>query len=218
MIDLYHSDEVGFAMTLPVCYSWTLKGQRLYVPYEAPQGRRVNGIGAYCTHGVEAGRFVYELCASLPKSTAKKQRKTPAEQAAKHGLRGEQVGRIDGERFVQFVWQVAGRPAIYPEGWQRERPLVLVIDNYSVHKGERVQAERAAFAAAGITVFYLPSYSPELSGIEPIWQDVKHHQMTKRSYEILGELFQGVDDALARKANDLLAACSKTALSFRAAA
>ena len=112
MIDLYHSDEVGFALTLPVCYSWTLVGLRLIVPYEAPQGRRVNGIGAYCTHGVEAGRFVYELCASLPKSTAKQPRKSPEEQAAKHDLRVEQVGTIDGERFVRFVWRVAGRPAI----------------------------------------------------------------------------------------------------------
>jgi hypothetical protein len=218
LIDLYHSDEVGFAMTLPVCYSWTLEGMRLCVPYEAPQGRRVNGIGAYCTHGIEAGRFVYELCASLPKSTAKKQRKTPAEQAAKHDLREEQVGTIDGERFVRFVWQVAGRPAIYAEGWQRERPMVFVIDNYSVHKCERVQEELAAFTAAGITLFYLPSYTPEMSGIEPIWHDVKHHRMTKRSYEILGELFQAVDKALALKAADLLAARPKTTLSFRAAA
>lgn len=218
MIDLYHSDEVGFAMTLPVCYSWTLQGTRLCVPYEAPQGRRVNGIGAYCTHGVEAGRFVYELCASLPKSTAKKQRKTPAEQAAKHGLRVEQVGTIDGERFVQFVWKVAGRPAIYPEGWQRKRPMVFVVDNYSVHRCERIQQELEAFAAAGITLFYLPSYSPELSGIEPIWNDVKHHRMTRRSYEVLGELFQAVDEALGRKAEDLMVAQSKSTLSFRAAA
>ena len=218
MIDLYHSDEVGFAMTLPVCYSWTLVGMRLIVPYEAPQGRRVNGIGAYCPHGVEAGRFVYELCASLPQSTAKQPRKSPEEQAAKHDLRVEQVGTIDGERFVQFVWKVAGRPAIYPEGWRRERPLVLVVDNYSVHKGERVQQEQAAFAAAGITLFYLPSYSPELSGIEPIWQDVKHHDMTKRSYDVLGALFQGVDEALARKAEDLMTARIKTDHPLRAAA
>lgn len=205
-------------MTLPVCYSWTLAGMRLTVPYEAPQGRRVNGIGAYCTHGVEAGRFVYELCASLPKSTAKQPRKTPEEQAAKHDLRVEQVGTIDGERFVRFVWKVAGRPAIYPEGWKRERPVVIVVDNYSVHKCERVKEEMAAFEAAGISLFFLPSYSPELSGIEPIWHDVKHHRMTKRSYEVLGGLFQAVDDTLARKAEDLLVACSGTATSFRAAA
>ena len=205
-------------MTLPVCYSWTLQGMRLYIPYEAPQGRRVNGIGAYCTHGVEAGRFVHELCASLPKSKAKQPRKSPEEQAAKHDLRVEQVGTIDGERFVRFDWKVAGRPAVYPEGWQRERPLVLVVDNYSVHTCDRVKAERAAFEAAGITVFFLPSYSPELSKIEPIWQDVKHHELTKRSYEILGELFRAVDAALTRKANKLLAACSKTTIPFRAAA
>jgi hypothetical protein len=218
LIDLYHSDEVGFAPTLPLCYSWTLVGKRLCVPYEAPQGRRVNGIGAYCTHGVEAGRFIYELCASLPKSTAKKQRKTPEEQAAKHGLRVEQVGTIDAERFVRFVWNVAGRPAIYPEGWKRARPLVLVVDNYSVHKCERVKEEMEAFAAAGITLFYLPSYSPELSGIEPIWQDVKYRKMTTRSYELLEALFRAVDEALAGKARDLLAACSKTAHALRAAA
>jgi hypothetical protein len=218
LIDLYHSDEVGFAMTLPVGYSWTLVGMRLIVPYEAPQGRRVNGIGAYCTHGVEAGRFVYELCASLPKSKAKQPRKGPAEQAAAHGLRPEQVGTIDGERFVQFVWKVAGRPAIYPEGWKRERPLVLVVDNYSVHTGERVEQEQAALAAAGIRLFYLPSYSPELSGIEPIWHDVKHREMTRRSYDLLGALFEGVDDVLARKAEDLMVAHPKTDHPLRAAA
>jgi hypothetical protein len=218
LIDLYHSDEVGFAMTLPVCYSWTLVGMRLCVPYEAPQGRRVNGIGAYCTHGVEAGRFVYELCASLPKSKAKKHRKTLEERAAPHDLRVEQVGTIDGERFVRFVWKVAGRPAIYPAGWKRERPLVLVVDNYSVHTCERVKEERAAFEAAGITLFFLPSYSPELSGIEPIWHDVKYHRMTKRSHEVLGDLFRAVDEALALKANDLLAARSETTTAFRAAA
>jgi hypothetical protein len=218
LIDLYHSDEVGFAMTLPVCYSWTLTGVRLCVPYEAPQGRRVNGIGAYCTHGVEAGRLVYQLCASLPKSTAKKQRKTPEAQAATHDLAVEQVGTIDGERFVRFIWKVAGRPAIYPEGWRRERPLVIALDNYSVHKGDRVKAEMAAFAAAGITLFYLPSYSPELSGIEPIWHDVKHHEMTQRSHAVLGALFRAADEALARKATDLMAASSQTAHAFRAAA
>lgn len=193
-------------------------GKRLCVPYEAPKGRRVNGIGAYCTHGVEAGRFLYELCASLPKNTAKKQRTTLEEQAAKHDLRLEQVGTIDAERFVRFVWKVAGRPAIYPEGWKRARPVVIVVDNYSVHTCERVQEERAAFEAAGITLFYLPSYSPELSGIEPIWHDVKYHEMTKRSYDVLGALFRAVEEALARKAKDLLAASSKTAHSFRAAA
>src|SRR5207247_2079130 len=130
LLDLYHSDELGFAMTLPICSSWSPVGQRLLVRYEAPQGRRVNVIGAYCSHGEET----------------------------------------------------------------------------------------AAFAAAGITLFFLPSYSPELSKIEPIWHTVKHHEMTQRSHEVLGALLRAVEEALARKASDLLAAVSKTAQLFRAAA
>ena len=205
-------------MTLPLCYSWSLVGQRLVTPYEAPQGRRVNAIGAYCSHGVEAGRFVYETFASLPKSKAKKRRKSLEEEAAAHDLRVEQVATLDGERFVRFVWRVAGRPALYQPGWKRERPLVLVIDNYSVHKCERVEQEMAAFADAGITLYYLPSYSPELSRIEPIWHTIKHHEMTKRSYQVLGSLLRAVEEALAQKARDLLAAPPETAQSFRAAA
>ena len=96
--------------------------------------------------------------------------------------------------------------------------VVLVVDNYSVHTSERVQAERAAFAAAGITLFFLPSYSPELSGIEPLWQDLKHHRMTKRSYDMLGALFRAVDEALTRKAEDLMAARIKPDHPLRAAA
>ena len=76
----------------------------------------------------------------------------------------------------------------------------------------------AAFADAGITLYYLPSYSPELSRIEPIWHTIKHHEMTKRSYQVLGSLLRAVEEALAQKARDLLAAPPETAQSFRAAA
>jgi phosphate-selective porin len=44
---LCHVDEVGFAMTLPITYSWSPLAERLKIAYEAPQGRRVNAIGGY---------------------------------------------------------------------------------------------------------------------------------------------------------------------------
>jgi putative transposase len=46
-VKLYYLDECGFAPTLPTGYSWTLPGRRKFVPYEAPQGRRVNALAAY---------------------------------------------------------------------------------------------------------------------------------------------------------------------------
>jgi hypothetical protein len=197
-------------MTLPPCCSWFLEGERLCVPYEAPQGRRVNVIGAHFTHGPEAGRFEFQSWACLPKSRAKQQRKTPEQLAAAHGLRVEEVGPIDSARLVAFVWHVAGRPPEAQEGWQRERPLMVVLDNYSVHKSQLVRDVEQQLASAGVHLVYLPSYSPELSRIEPDWNDVKQHQLPVRSFEQVVELKRAVDAALARKAHQLRLASAKT--------
>jgi hypothetical protein len=185
-------------------------GERLSIPYEAPQGRRVNALGLYFSQGPQAGRFLFETAATLPKSRAKKARKSLEERAAGHGLRPEQVGAIDSERLIAFIWKSAGRPAVHPEEWKRERPLRIWLDNYSVHTSERVQRERPVLDAAGITLCYLPSYSPELSRIEPIWHPVKHHEIVRRSHAVLGDLMTAVEEALTQKATDLLAAHGKT--------
>jgi len=188
-----HSDEVGFSPTLPPSYSWSAKGEALPIPYEAPQGRRVNAIGAYFPAGPLSGRLVTQSWASLPKG---------ADPAA-HGLLPEETGIIDADRFIRFVWQVAGRPAVYASDWRRERPLVLYVDNYSVHKSQAVKAEMPAFEAADVYVVYLPAYSPELSEIEPIWNGVKHRQMQRRSYSQIADLKHAVDSALAVKSDEL---------------
>ena len=185
-------------------------GERLAIPYEAPQGRRVNALGLYFSRGPQAGRFLFETTASLPEQRAKKARKSLAEQAAAHGLQPEQVGKIDSERLIAFIWRAAGRPVAHDGQWRRERPLVIWLDNYSVHKSERVQAELPEWERAGITLCYLPSYSPELSRIERVWHPVKHHEMVRRSHPLLGDLMIAVDEALTQKAADLLAVPTKT--------
>ncbi len=203
MIDLCHLDEVGFAMTLPTTYSWFLQGERLEVPYEAPQGRRVNAIGAHFTHGPEAGCLEYQSWAVLPKSRAKDPRTTLEARATAHGLTVDEVGPIDAARVVAFLWQVAGRAADAPAAWQRARPLMIALDNYSVHTSQTVQAARPPLAAAAVHLVYLARYCPEQSEIEPVWNDVKQHQLPVRSFERVADLKHAVDDALARKATQL---------------
>jgi putative transposase len=44
---LFYFDECGFAPSLPTNASWCLPGQRKWVPYEYPSGRRVNALAAY---------------------------------------------------------------------------------------------------------------------------------------------------------------------------
>ena len=48
---LYYLDECGFSPSLPTGYSWCLPGQRKRVPYEYPQGRRVNALASYDPSG-----------------------------------------------------------------------------------------------------------------------------------------------------------------------
>ena len=203
MLDLTYLDEAGFAMTLPVCYSWFPIGERLCIPYEAPQGRRVNAIGAYFSHGPLAGHFAYQTWASLPPHARAAKRKTAEQVAHDYGLTCAEIGPIDAARLLAFVWHIAGRPHDAPQDWKRERPLMIVLDNYSVHKSQTIQDATADLEAADIYLVYLPSYSPELSKIEPVWNDVKHHYMPTRSYQEVKDLKQGTDDALARKAEQL---------------
>jgi transposase len=51
LLDLDYLDECGFAPSLPCGYSWTLPGERKWVPYEYPQGRRVNVLATYRPYG-----------------------------------------------------------------------------------------------------------------------------------------------------------------------
>jgi len=185
-------------MTLPTCYSWSPVGERLSVRAEAPQGRRVNAVGAYFSHGPCAGEFQWACFARIPERKGKRQ--TLAQRAARHGLRAEEVAVINSDQFLAFVWKVAGRPEDAPAHWRRERPLVIALDNYSVHTSDAVRAALPALQAAGVQFWYLPSYSPELSAIEPVWGAVKHRKMRRRSFAVLAELKRAVELALAQKA------------------
>jgi hypothetical protein len=204
------------AMTLPNAYTWSPVGQTLSVPFEANCGRRLNLIGGYFSHGPLAGRFEYELYLGLPKSQAKKTKgqivKLP------DGVSQEEVGPIDGERLVAFVWRLAGRPKVYASDWKRVRPLYIWLDNYSVHTGQAIKDALPELEAADVHLMYLPAYSPELSDIEPIWNDVKYHEMTERSFANVLDLRAEAKAALERKASKLMAARNKITELLRAAA
>jgi hypothetical protein len=139
----------------------------------------------------------------LPKSRAKDPRTTLEARATAQGLRVDEVGPIDADRVVTFLWQVAGRPSDAGVEWQRERPLMIALDNYSVHTSQTVQEAQVQLAAADVHLVYLARYCPEQSAIEPVWNDVKQHQLPTRSFARVADLKQAVDAALTRKAAQL---------------
>jgi len=44
-------DEVGFSPSQPTSYTWALRGRRTRIPYENPQGRRVNALAVWIPWG-----------------------------------------------------------------------------------------------------------------------------------------------------------------------
>jgi len=71
-------------------------------------------------------------------------------------------GPINDESFTAWVEQF-----LIPE---LEPSSILVIDNLGSHKGSR---ERNLLRAAGIKLFFLPPYSPDLNPIEQVFSKLK---------------------------------------------
>ena len=70
-------------------------------------------------------------------------------------------------------------------------PRVVVLDNAGIHTSKVVKAARPGLAKLGIYLYYLPPYSPELNRIEPVFKQVKHHEMPTRSFTTRADLRQG---------------------------
>lgn len=71
-------------------------------------------------------------------------------------------GPINGESFTAWVEQF-----LIPE---LEPGSIVVIDNLGSHKGKRV---RQLLRKAGIKLFFLPPYSPDLNPIEEMFSKLK---------------------------------------------
>lgn len=87
-------------------------------------------------------------------------------------------GATDEAAFLTFVRQVLV-PALRPRD-------IVVLDNLAAHK---VKAVARVLRRAGMGVWYLPPYSPDLNPIEKIWSKVKAHlrRAAARTTETLWE-------------------------------
>lgn len=152
---LFYLDESGFSPSLPLGHSWSLPGQRKRVPYEYPQGRRVNVLATYEPLGP--------------------------------------VARLDAQAFERTL--TSDDLLAYLKGRlpSSEVPRVVVLDNGSIHTSRAFKSHQGELSAAGVTLYYLPPYSPELNQIEPVFKQVKHHEMPTRSHTTKAGLREAVE-------------------------
>jgi putative transposase len=90
-----------------------------------------------------------------------------------------------------------------------EVPRVVVLDSASMHVSKAFKAHRKALADEGIYLYYLPAYSPELNQIEPVFKQVKHHEIPKRSHTSKAELRESVEQGFASYGSRLRPKCDK---------
>jgi hypothetical protein len=172
---------------MPTSFTWAREGVRPLLRYEAPQGRRVNVLGAFAPVGPpgQPPRFVYES-------------------------RLASEGKLDSTVFLDFVCrELVGLPAgvatldRLPEGYRRVRPCTIALDNYGVHHSTPVKAALPTLEAIGVSFYYLPPYSPELNRIEAQWHALKYNRLPERSFTTGPALKAAVDIALAARAAQL---------------
>jgi putative transposase len=140
-----------------VTYSWTRCGERKRIPYENPQGRRLNVLAALVRD---------DPSPSLTWDTAPRS--------------------LTSQDLLAFLPTIPRRTDV---------PLVVVLDNASLHRSTVVKAALPGLWAQRISLYFLPPYSPELNAIEPVFRVIKHQEMPQRTYPTDPALAEAVDTA-----------------------
>ena len=62
------------------------------------------------------------------------------------------------------------------------QPTIVVLDNASTHTSAAFKAQIPVWVEQGMTLFYLPPYSPELNRIEILGRGCKHQWLPPKAY------------------------------------
>lgn len=108
---------------------------------------------------------------------------------------GLQRGSLVSSQLVDFVQRIPRVP---------DKPLVVVLDNGSLHISWVVKEARAPLRQQRIYLYYLPPYSPELNEIEPVFGGIKAHDLPERSYTDWESLEAAITDGFTAAEDRLL--------------
>lgn len=62
------------------------------------------------------------------------------------------------------------------------KDTVIVLDNAKIHTAKAIQERRAIWEQRGLTLFYLPTYSPHLNLAEILWRKLKYEWLRPQDY------------------------------------
>ena len=126
---------------------------------------------------------------------------------AQRGKRLNVVGALlsSGQLFTALLWQTmtallfVGFLGLLME--HVGKPLVVILDNASVHKAKAVAPLLKVLEGKGLKLYFLPPYSPELNRIEKLWHKMKYEWMAfkTRDEQTLQADVQEIVDGFGKK-------------------
>ena len=90
--------------------------------------------------------------------------------------------------------------------WQAERamkrlfetgkPTIIVHDNASIHRSFVVKQQHQIWEKQGLSVFFLPPYSPEMNRLEEQWLHLKRQELGGYVFEDEYDLAKAIIDGI----------------------
>ena len=77
-----------------------------------------------------------------------------------------------------------------------DNPVVVIMDNASIHKSKAVTAKMEDWERRGLTLYFLSPYSPELNLIEILWRKIKYEWIPNSAYKGMAFLRLAISDIL----------------------
>jgi len=95
-------------------------------------------------------------------------------------------GKLNGDSYIDFLKEVLSKT---------RKHIILIQDGAPYHKGIKVK-EFFKKHANRLTVYKLPSYSPDYNPIEKLWKKIKEKGVHMKYFPTFGDLKNTVDEML----------------------
>ena len=83
------------------------------------------------------------------------------------------------------------------------QPTVVVMDNATVHKARIIKEKIKEWKKLGLTIWYLPAYSPHLNLIETLWRKIKYEWLKPADYVDMETYKKAINEILENVGNSL---------------
>ncbi len=96
-------------------------------------------------------------------------------------------GRVDSEKVIKIFDSFSQTLT---------KPTVVVLDNASIHTSNKFKQNISKWLNRGLTLFYLPPYSPQLNVIEILWKFIKYYWINIEAFKSYENMKNYVVDIL----------------------